>query len=214
VAVICFYFISGFLMHRSYKRFQQHAIRPVFSFYRDRVIKLLPQYFLVVTISFLCLAWLGTSRTIYAFSQDISLVRVILNYLVLPANYVIPPFVIEHIAPQPIVATAWSLATEFQFYLILPMIFLLHRTQWTLLILTVMAVQFSSFFFTRINFNSFNYGYYYIFGVLTVFLYGYAFAGREDKFFRRMMLFIWGMYVSFSVPCGAGIPFMEQSGGA
>lgn len=197
VAVICFYFISGFLMHRSYKRFQQHTIRPVYSFYRDRVIKLLPQYFLVVTISFLCLAWLGTSRTIYAFSQDISLARVILNYLVLPANYVIPPFVIEPIAPQPIVATAWSLATEFHFYLILPMIFLLHRTQWTLLLLTVMAVQFSSFFFTRINFNSFNYGYYYIFGVLTVFLYGYAFAGKEIKFFRRMMFFIWGMYVSF-----------------
>lgn len=46
-AVILFYFISGYLMGRSYRRFQQHSQQPIRDFYLDRLLKLMPQYSVV-----------------------------------------------------------------------------------------------------------------------------------------------------------------------
>lgn len=42
-AVILFYFISGYLMARSYLRFQQHSAQPSRDFYMGRLLKLMPQ---------------------------------------------------------------------------------------------------------------------------------------------------------------------------
>lgn len=101
------------------------------------------------------------------------------------------PFSIGSLSPHPIVPPAWSLATEFHFYLLLPLIFTLKRRNYLILVLITLGIQFSSFFCTYSYFNSNNFGYRYIFGVLTVFLFGYAFAEQKDVFFKRVTIGIW-----------------------
>ena len=51
VAVICFYCISGYLMRCSYQRFTRLAQTPVRDFIVDRVLKLFPQYLVVLAIT-------------------------------------------------------------------------------------------------------------------------------------------------------------------
>lgn len=61
VSVICFYFISGFLMRKSFTRFQVNSKTPATDFYIDRVIKLFPQYIVIVLATFACISYFGKS---------------------------------------------------------------------------------------------------------------------------------------------------------
>jgi peptidoglycan/LPS O-acetylase OafA/YrhL len=130
-------------------------------------------------------------------NQDITLSKVLLNVTLLPTNYVFYPLSIDALKPVPIIPPAWSLATEFHFYLLLPLIFALNKKFWLLLLITTLGIQFSSFFFASGAFNSNNFGYRYIFGVLTVFLYGFAFAEKTDYFYRLVSILIWSAFTLF-----------------
>src|SRR5690606_12910193 len=58
------------------------------------------------------------------------------------------------------------------------------------------CIQVSAMFFADGPFNSDNFGYRFIFGVLTFFLFGYAYSKRDDSFFARMAQFIWLVYAA------------------
>jgi len=197
VSVICFYFISGFLMRKSYKRFMAHSNFPVLDFYIDRSIKLFPQYITVVLITFICVVYFGKPEEDVALNQDIGFLKLLLNICLIPTNYIFYPLIIDALKPHLIIPVAWSLALEFHFYLLLPFIFLLKKTYWMLLLLISMGILFSSFFFSTGYFNSQNFGYNYIFGMLTIFLYGYAFSENENKFYKVISLSIWLTFVVF-----------------
>ncbi len=197
VSVICFYFISGYLMRKSYARFQENSCHPTIDFYIDRSIKLFPQYLIVVCITAACIHWLGPSERVPLLNQEITIDRMLLNIFLLPVNYVFEPLSIKGLLPHPLIPPAWSLSAEFHFYLLLPFIFLLKKRFWLLLLLITMGIQFSSFFFAAPEFNSNNFGYRYIFGVLTIFLYGFAFADNTNPFFKQMYLLIWAMFTIF-----------------
>ena len=197
VSVICFYFISGYLMKKSYKRFEQHTKRPILKFYFDRILKLFPQYIIVVFMTAIGISLFGKSTKIPFLSQDITFSKLLLNISLLPTNYVFQPLKIDILHPHPLVPPAWSLATEFHFYLLLPFIFKLRKIYWFFVLLLSMGIQFSSFFFTGGLFHSGNFGYRFIFSVLSIFLYGYAFSEIHDRFFRFTALFIWLIYTLF-----------------
>src|SRR5690606_1409329 len=116
-AVILFYFISGYLMGRSYNRFQLHSAYPARDFYLDRLLKLMPQYTVIVAVTFLLIHWLGPAQQTLFLDQAIEPIKVVLNFALLPANYVFEPFSISAMLPHPIVPPAWSLSSEFHFYL-------------------------------------------------------------------------------------------------
>jgi len=99
--------------------------------------------------------------------------------------------------PHPIIPPAWSLATEFHFYLLLPLIFSLNERLWMILLIATLGIQLSSFFFASGVFNSNNFGYRYIFGVLAIFLYGFAFAEKDNVFYKRAVLFVWLAFTLF-----------------
>ena len=197
VSVICFYFISGYLMRKSYARFIINSSNPRIDFYIDRVIKLFPQYIVVVFITFFSIWYFGKSSVILLLNQDITLSKVLLNITLLPANYVFYPLSIDALTPHPIIPPAWSLSTEFHFYLLLPLIFALNKRFWILLLITTLGIQFSSFFFASGVFNSNSFGYKYIFGVLTVFLYGFSFAEKTDVFYKWVAILIWLAFTLF-----------------
>ncbi len=197
ISVICFYFISGFLMSKSYARFVKLSRRPVFDFYIDRIIKLFPQYLLIVLATFGCIFFLGNSEAAPLLNQKIGFWKVMGNVTLLPANYVFSPFSIKALLPHPIVHPAWSLSTEFHFYLLLSLIFLLSKRYFVILVSITAAIQFTSFFFSTGAFNSNNFGYRFIFGVLTVFLYGFSFERNHILIHRMIAAVIWFMFAFF-----------------
>ena len=195
VSVILFYFISGFLMQKSYSRFVDNSANPVLDFYIDRVLKLFPQYIVIVIITFVSVIYFGNSKLVPIINQDITPYKVFLNVILILNNYVFEPFIIEGLTPHPIIPPTWSLSTELHFYLILPFIFFLKKRVFFILLLSII-IQFSSFLFSSHFFNSNNFGYRYIFGTLTIFIYGYSFSKENDLFFRNLAISIW---VSFGL---------------
>jgi peptidoglycan/LPS O-acetylase OafA/YrhL len=195
VSVIVFYFTSGYLMQRSYKRFVEHSRTPVRSFYADRILKLFPQYAVVVLASFAAIACFGPAQHVLFLNQEPDLVKIVLNLALLPANYVFPPLTIAGILPHPIIPPAWSLASEFHFYLLLPLIFLLPRNRFVVLVGATLAIQVSALFFGSGPFNSDNFGYRFIFGVLVFFLAGCAYArSASEPFYRGLLQTVWAIY--------------------
>lgn len=195
VSVIVFYFTSGYLMQRSYRRFIEHSGTPIRAFYADRILKLFPQYAVVVLASFGAIACFGPAQHVLFLNQEPSLTKIALNLALLPANYVFPPLTIEGILPHPIIPPAWSLASEFHFYLLLPLIFLLPQKRFALLAFAALAIQTSALFFGSGPFNSDNFGYRFIFGVLTFFLAGCAHArSASEPFYRRLLQAVWVIY--------------------
>lgn len=193
-AVIIFYFTSGYLMQRSYRRFVNHSSTPIKDFYLDRLLKLFPQYSLVVLASFAAIAYFGPSQHVLFMSQEPSLDKVLLNLALLPANYVFAPLTLESMLPHPIIPPAWSLAAEFHFYLLLPFIFLLPRRGFLTLFGITISIQISALFFASGNFNSDNFGYRFIFGSMTFFLFGYAYARSEEYLFKQLTRLVWISY--------------------
>lgn len=182
-AVIIFYFISGVLMHGSYQRFRQNSTSPISSFYLDRLLKLFPIYLLVLLLSVLALAFLGPAQHILFMDQTSMPLRILLNALLLPTNYVFAPLAIEALGPIPAVPPAWSLATEFHFYLLLPLLAALRPRAFLAVLCLSAGVQFVSLFFAQGTFNSDNFGYRLVFGVLSFFLFGNAYARRAEPFY-------------------------------
>lgn len=195
VAVIIFYFLSGHLMRRSYLRFTQKSTTPIRDFYLDRILKLFPQYAIVVAASFIAIAWWGPAEHVLFLNQQASVKKVALNLLLLPANYVFPPLLVPDMLPHPIVPPAWSLAAEFHFYLLLPWICLLGRRGFAALLSVTLGINIAAMFFASGNFNSDNFGYRYIFGVLTFFLLGFAYTHKDDPFYRRALIMACSAYL-------------------
>lgn len=187
-AVILFYIISGYLMGRSYLRFQQHSAQPIRDFYLDRLLKLMPQYSLVVGLTFFLIYLLGPAQHTMFLNQPVELHRIMLNMLLLPVNYVFEPLSIDALLPHPIVPPAWSLSSEFHFYLLLPVILMLGRWGFLIIFLGAGAIQISAMFYGGGSFNSDNFGYRFIFGVLIFFLAGLAYGRYQESFYRRIVL--------------------------
>jgi peptidoglycan/LPS O-acetylase OafA/YrhL len=131
-AVVCFYFISGYLMCLSFGRFRERARDPTRAFYIDRVFRLCPSYFVAYGAASLWL-FFGFGLNIFSSFEWIS------EVLIIPANYTLLAL------PLPAAAAAnpptWSLGAEFQFYLLLPPIMMLGRRMRAALLIILLAGQ-------------------------------------------------------------------------
>ena len=131
-AVVCFYFISGFLMCLSFERFRERAQYPTRAFYFDRLIRLCPPYFVAYGAASLWL-FFGLGINIFSSFEWVS------EVLIIPANYTLLAL------PLPPAAAAnpptWSLGAEFQFYVFLPLIMMLGRRARAALLIALLAAQ-------------------------------------------------------------------------
>lgn len=194
-AVIVFYFISGTLMHGSYQRFRQNSTNPIREFYLDRILKLFPCYLLILLFSFIAIAIFGPAQHILFMDQTAVPIKILLNALLLPTNYIFSPLTLEALGPIPAVPPAWSLATEFHFYLLLPLIAALKPRAFIILLCISAGIQISSLFFAQGAFNSNNFGYRFFFGVLTFFLFGYTYAQRAEHFYLSVTGGLLALYI-------------------
>lgn len=208
LAVICFYTISGYLMRRSIERFGRFSPRPARTFLADRVLKLFPQYLVALAATVALLRAWGPSPGFWLLQQEPTPLKVLLNALLLPANYIFGPFVIPQLLPHPLVPPAWSLATEFHFYLLLPLLF-----RWRPLLLVLLpatlAVQLFGFVHESPTLNSDTLSYRYIFGVLPVFLMGYLYADGSTAS-RRIAFALWLLYALLAGCALAGVAIHQQ----
>ncbi len=119
-AVIAFYFLSGWLMSMSYRRFQQKAPETtVKAFFADRFFKLWPSYTLVFLVSLAFFIQTG----IFQFDWR----RIPLELLIVPNAFTkMIPWNEQHALN--IIPPTWSLGVEACFYLTVPALaFLSYR---------------------------------------------------------------------------------------
>jgi len=102
-SVVCFYVLSGLLMERQYNKLAVQG--GSLSFYVDRLLRVFPLYLSVVLLCVL------TTRVPW---RDLAA-----NLALLPLNYATFSHVAVYVGP------AWSLACEFQFYLLVPVLVVL-----------------------------------------------------------------------------------------
>lgn len=114
-AVVCFYFLSGYLMTLSFSRFQQDSASPLRAFYTDRFVRIYPAFLLVFLLS--CL-WLAFDP---AKAGRLAEGTWFYELLIIPYNYI---FIMDG-SRSDVIVPGWSLGAELQFYLLLPLLMLL-----------------------------------------------------------------------------------------
>ena len=100
-AVVCFYVLSGLLMERQYKKITE-AGNPGSLFYVDRLLRIFPMYLVVLVLGVIL-----TPISHAAFAA---------NALLLPLDYT------SFFKCPIVIGPAWSLACEFHFYLLVPLL--------------------------------------------------------------------------------------------
>lgn len=134
-AVVVFYMISGYVVTALWQRLQVQPT-PVVSFYRDRLIRIYPTYFAVLAIGMLAWWWLQPQS--YFLSQTPDLVDLLNNLSIVPLNF----YMWNQSDQFAIIPPAWSLGTELQFYLLLPLILVRPRLFFVLSLVVACIAQY------------------------------------------------------------------------
>ncbi|MCF6331011.1 MAG: acyltransferase [Sulfurimonas sp.] len=181
IAVVIFYILAGYVVSRIYIDIFAHKKNKLFSFYKDRFLRIFPLYIYVVVITTIFL--LSTSFS----NPSFTVTNVINNLTIIPLNYFM--YIDSTILSKPswcLVPPAWSLATEIQAYILLPFALMYKRARITLALLSFVI-------FIVANFSIINpdyFGYRFLVGVFFIFLLGSA-IHSYTKFDRYFILFIW-----------------------
>jgi peptidoglycan/LPS O-acetylase OafA/YrhL len=195
VSVIVFYFISGFLMMRSYLRFQQHANKPMRQFYLDRCFKIFPQYLIVLFLTVVSYKFLGASPENTFMNTSFDFQRIVFDALLFPVSFSVGSVAdfIPSFAGQPIIPPAWSLSVELHFYFLVPLLILLStRILFCVFFISAILLTFS-FFSTNEYWSTINFGYRYIVSMLVVFGFGMM-TSSENESHKKMAFIIWAYF--------------------
>ena len=185
-AVLSFYVISGFLMERLHEKIQKFTDKASSSaFYSDRFLRILPLYLVVLGLS-LWTNWQEFQPWIVS------------NIALIPLNYG------AFTGSKAAIGPAWSLACEFQFYMLIP---LLCRMSNSVLKYTLMGSVFV-FCISPFTHHSAFWGYMGLPGILFAFLSGMLLSRGEVVFLKIIwMLFVVLLVVFASTKfISAGLP--------
>ena len=184
-AVVIFYFISGYLMNRSYQRFASPL-----AFYKDRVIRIFPVYLVALAVALPVLYIIGR------LPADFSIEDILANVLVVPLNYYVT-------SGYTVIRPAWSLASELHFYALVPLLFLLRGRILALGAIALTVVHIAAFFAaftvsdTVIGGSGSTWLAYRLpFSIVAVFVAGFISAESDDDS-RYGLRTCWAFYVLF-----------------
>ena len=195
MAVIIFYFISGYLMMKSYLRFQTYSASPITSFYADRCIKIFPQYLVVLLLTVFAYKWFGASTHDTYNGVSFEPIKILFDALLIPVNFAIGSSgdLFPAIGGSPIVPPAWSLSVEFHFYLLVPLLVFLPARALAFIAFCSAAMLTFSYYTTSSGWDLLHFGYRYVLPMLVVFIFGMAFAS-DDKFLKQLAFVIWAYF--------------------
>jgi peptidoglycan/LPS O-acetylase OafA/YrhL len=179
-AVIIFYILSGHVAAMLWGKWRGMS-GGALMFYRDRALRILPQYFIAVGLG--GLAWALGAHS-YFLNDDPGMQDWLYQLLIIPLNY----FMYigrEHFM---LVPPAWSLGAEIQFLIFVPLLYSLKLKE----LLFVGAVSVFVYFLAQLQvINPEYYGYRLLPGVLFIFLLGGLIEWSHQAKVRIMLSTFW-----------------------
>lgn len=194
-AVVVFYILAGYVVSHLYTQVIPDGSYKVLRFYQNRIIRIFPLYLYVagLTVLFLLTTSFGSPR--------FTVFNIFANLTVIPLNYYMAAD--STVLSDPswcLIPPAWSLGTELQAYLLLPLALVLPRFG-----LALAAVSFGVYVTANLSLIHPDYfGYRLLPGVFFIFLIGSAIqkssdaskAGRFDHLFPWV---VWGAVALLAV---------------
>lgn len=193
MAVVVFYILAGYVVSHIYNDIIPQSRYKILAFYKDRLYRIYPLYLytLLLTVVFLGYTSFGDSH--FTFTKMIA------NLLIIPLNYYM--YIDFTILKEPnwcLIPPAWSLGTELQAYLLLPLAMIWTRLKYVFAITSLMIYILANISIL----NSDHFGYRFIVGVFFIFLIGSAIHKSrtcKDTFNRYFPVNIW-VLITILVP--------------
>jgi len=193
MALVGFFILSGYLMKMIFLKRYNNNLADVGAFWKDRWLRIFPHYYFYLILTTL---WIF----IFKFTQlNWDIFRLFSHISVLPLNFInlLPLQMLEGwpywalIIPQ-----AWTLASEFQFYLILPFLLRDKRIEIGALVLSLGIFILAAFGVLPTE----AYGYRLLAGTLFIFISGgllyEARANIDNRLAKNILKLIWfGLFI-------------------
>ncbi len=188
MAVVIFYILAGYVVSHLFNDILVKKNHRIVLFYKDRAFRIFPLYMytLIVTLCFLALTSFG--------KPHYSLSAMVANILIIPLNYYMYyDFTILSNPNWCLIPPAWSLGTELQAYLLLPLVLLCRPLKIIAALLSLGVYLAANFSFLHPDY----FGYRFIVGVFFIFIIGSTIQytktlSTEKNFFETYFpRFIW-----------------------
>jgi len=163
IAVVIFYMLAGGVVTHLWHDILTDGKGKLLHFYKDRVLRIFPLYLYVALLTILFLLMTGYAEPRF------SVITLLNNTLIIPLNFYM---VIDNtILSEPswwLIPQAWSLGTELQAYLLLPLVLIYKRVKWLLFIFSIFVYMAANLTYIHTDY----FGYRLIPGVFFIFIIG------------------------------------------
>ncbi len=207
IAVIIFYLLAGMVVSHLWQDVFVEPQGRLWRFYRDRLLRIMPMYILVLSISAVFLLSTGYGQSRY------SPLALINNILLIPLNYYM--YIDSTIMQSPkwcFIPQAWSLGAEMQAYLLLPLALMNRKLRYGLFL-----ISFAVYIAANLNYLPADYfGYRLLCGVFFIFLTGALMHKAQQSPQKRGLLIAFYlllalMYVFFAVHVGFIYAYTQET---
>ena len=178
IAVVIFYILAGYVVSHLYTDIIPNKKHKLLLFYKDRVLRIFPLYLYIITLTTIFL--LATSFS----NPNFTLLKLFYNITIIPLNYYM--YIDSAILTKSswwLIPPAWSLGTELQAYLLLPIALVYRRIRITLATISFLVYIVANFSILNPDY----FGYRFIPGVFFIFLIGSCIQKKQNKY----PIFIW-----------------------
>jgi len=206
IAVVIFYIFAGSVVTYVWHDIIPDRKNKIFLFYKNRVLRIFPLYLyaMVLTLFFLMATSYGT--------PSYQILPLINNILIIPLNYYM--FIDSTVIKNPdwnLVPPAWSLGTELQAYILLPIIFCFKWLGRLLVFISFIIYMMANFSYIETDY----FGYRLLPGVFFIFFIGSHLRNcveKKNSYFSLLIFYAAAIFYLGSVmEQNISVPYIEET---